>query len=85
MDVKIVVLFVLCLGACEANKRILLEDNNNAIFQRLEALETKSEVLESKASKVDTLETKTQTLETEVAALKRENGKGLLLQLRSAM
>ena len=27
MDVKIVVLFVLCLGACEANKRILLEDN----------------------------------------------------------
>jgi len=81
MDVKIVVLFVLCLGACDANKRILLEDNFYAIIQRLEALETKSQVLESKAAQVDTLQTKTQALEskslaleTEIAALKRENG-----------
>jgi len=33
-------LILLCIGACKANKRILLEDNYYAIIQRLEALET---------------------------------------------
>ena len=32
------------MGAGEADKRILLEDNYYAIVQRLEALETKSQV-----------------------------------------
>ena len=69
MDFKRVVLFVLCLGACEANKRVLLEDNYHVIVQRLEALETKSQVLESKAAQVDTLQTKTQALESKSLAL----------------
>jgi len=59
------VIAVLSLGACEANKRILLEDNYYAIVQRLEALETKAQVQDSKA----------QAMEMEIADLKRENGK----------
>ena len=44
MVVTFVILFVICMGAGEANKRFLLEDNYYAIVHRLEALETKSQV-----------------------------------------
>ena len=51
MVVTVVFLFVICFGACEANKRILLEDN--AIVQRLEALETKSQIQDSKIANLE--------------------------------
>jgi len=59
MKLALLFLAALCFGACESNKRILLDDNYNDIAHRLSALETQAAQIEQ--------------LKTEIAQL-RQNG-----------
>jgi len=75
MKLAPVILVALCFNACEANKRILLEDNYYDIVHRLSTLEARDAEFSLLKTQVAELE----PLKSKVAQLELENGNVILI------